>query len=83
LVFTDQYSVIHSQWKTLKKQKSNNPNKTFLISFVPNILRCPCLGKSVPKTISPVDDGTKQHSMTEYGRKEPIKIVLKEIKPKS
>ena len=36
--------------------------------------------KKRSKTISPVDDGTKQHSIEEYGRKEPIKIVLKETK---
>jgi hypothetical protein len=36
--------------------------------------------KKRTKTINPVDDGTKQHSITEYGSKEPIKIVLKEIK---
>jgi len=35
------------------------------------------------KTIHPVDDGTKQHSIEEYARKEPTKIVLKEIKPES
>jgi hypothetical protein len=35
------------------------------------------------KTICPEDNGKKQHLITEFGRKEPIKIVLKEIKPKS
>jgi len=34
------------------------------------------------KTINPVDDGTKQHSIEEYGSKEPTKIVLKPAKPK-
>jgi hypothetical protein len=36
--------------------------------------------KKRTKTISPVDNGTKQHSITEYGRKEPTKIVLREKK---
>jgi hypothetical protein len=34
------------------------------------------------KTINPVDDGTKQHSIKEYWNKEPTKIVLKPAKPK-
>jgi hypothetical protein len=29
------------------------------------------------KTINPVDNGAKQHSITEYWDREPIKIVLR------
>jgi hypothetical protein len=38
--------------------------------------------KKRTKTINPVDDGTKQHSIKEYWNKEPTKIVLKPVKPK-
>jgi len=36
--------------------------------------------KKRAKTIFPVDDGTKQHSIEEYAEKRKMKIVLKEIK---
>jgi len=35
------------------------------------------------KTVNPVEDGTKQHTIEEYGSKEPTKIILKEKKPES
>ena len=38
--------------------------------------------KKRTKTISPVDDGTKQHSIEEYAEKREMKIVLKPAKPK-
>jgi hypothetical protein len=38
--------------------------------------------KKRTKTINPVDDGTKQSSIKEYWNKEPLKIVLKPVKPK-
>jgi hypothetical protein len=36
--------------------------------------------KKRSKTINPVDDGTKQHPITEYAEKREMKIVLKEAK---
>jgi hypothetical protein len=37
--------------------------------------------KKRTRTINPVDDGTKQHSLSEYAEKKEMKIVLKEAKP--
>jgi hypothetical protein len=41
----------------------------------------PVTKKKRSKTISSVDDGTKQHSIEEYAEKREMKIVLKEAKP--
>jgi hypothetical protein len=37
--------------------------------------------KKRTKTINPVDDGLKQHSINEYAETREMKIVLKEVKP--
>jgi hypothetical protein len=37
--------------------------------------------KKRTKTIHPVDDETKQHTLEEYAEKREMKIVLKEAKP--
>jgi len=57
--------------------------QTLLIPFVAKIQMVLMPRKRRTKTINPVDDGTKQHTIEEYGSKEPVKIILKEIKPES
>lgn len=67
------------QWidhsRKLTRQNPNNPNKTFFSVCAYSEL----MPVTKKKQISHTDDG-QQHSITEYGRKEPIKIELKEIK---
>ena len=75
--------AFHSLKAMVKEQESQHLKQNFL-SFVKAFIKLMSMPhKKRVKTINPVDNGAKQHSITEYWDRKPIKIVLKPAKPKS